>query len=158
MKLNLVYNNKPDLITGSGWLNIETAPNADNYNNKTAKINVLNLDEYIDNDECEEIYTYGVLSNFPIEDVRTIVVNLCRKLRAKGKICFSDVDADIIFRLHIHRAMDLNGINKALFGDGKKSILSIGFVENLLKAGGVTVTAKFFDATGFTIVGIKDDL
>lgn len=111
MKVNLAING----IALNGYLNLDplTQPNDKSKVNHTLD----NIDDLVDNNECEEVLAYGVIDVFPIEVKKDKLTHWASKVEHKGLFVFSGTDIRKVTKLISDERMDLKNSNAALYGN-----------------------------------------
>jgi hypothetical protein len=110
--------------------------------------NPLNLDEYIDTNECEEIVVEDVLESLPHNSIATYISHLATKLRHGGQITISGSDTNEINKAYYISAISLTEYNQFVFGTKasawhfKQSSTNLNEVTNLLKSAGLKIIHK----------------
>ncbi len=111
MKLNLTISG----LARNGWMNVDplTQPNDQS---KIAH-NLDNLDEYVDNNECEEVVALEVLDIFPVQMKQQVLNHWSAKVAHGGTLTFSGVDLDKIAKIAFSKQVDSNQVNRLLYGE-----------------------------------------
>ena len=152
MKVNLLIDN-PNVL--SDYLNLD--PCMSEGGDARIKADISDLDEYVEDNECEELRVHNVLTYFDSNKVDNMLNNWIKKLRLNGKISVSDVDIEQVFKAYQRCGINLLKLNELLFGhqskkwDFKKCGLSMIVMEEALKAKGLTITKKYFENYNFVI-------
>lgn len=154
MKVNLLIDN-PNVL--SGYLNLD--PCVMEPGDARIKSDISNLDNYVDDNECEEIRAHEVLTYFDSNKVDAILDNWIKKLRINGIIHICDVDMEEAYKGYKRGDFELLKLNEILFGGQdrkwnlRKCGLTITALEDAFKAKGLKVTKKYFQDYNFVIEG-----
>jgi len=152
MKVNLLIDNGNVL---SGYLNLD--PCMMEVGDARIKTDISNLDEYVDDNECEEIRVHEILTYFDSNKVDNMLNNWISKLRKNGTIYISDIDLDESYKAYIRGDINLLKLNELLFGGQdrkwnlRKCGLNIISLEEALKSKGLKITKKYFEDYNFVI-------
>lgn len=110
--------------------------------------NPIDINALLDNNECEEIIVQDVLERIPLQNIGEYVKLLVSKLRHKGKLHISGVDADEVTKAYNNGEISINQLNSFLFGqkqhawDFSQSVVNLFEVVNVLKSLGMKIIHK----------------
>lgn len=150
MKLNLILDN-PNAVL-SGYTNID--PFADENDKKRIKNDVSNLDNIVDDSECEEIRAVEVIEYYQRPDMDRMLSHWIKKLKRGGILTVIDVDLYNACRLYAAQAIDTKIINELLHGmqeknwDYRKVNISLEDVQKYLESKSMSILSS-------KIVGLK---
>jgi hypothetical protein len=114
MKVSITLNNP---YTLTGYLNLDPIVEPGSIK---VKVDVANLDEYLDVGECQEILSCDVLNYYESGKVDEIIDNWIDKLRKGGIIQFSEVDIESVLLSLQRGEINLDKLNTLLFGEQKR--------------------------------------
>lgn len=153
MKVNLLLDNPKTL---NGYLNID--PFLKEAGTSRIKSDVFNLDEYIDNAECEEIRASEILCYVNSNLVDDVISNWIKKIRINGTLVISEIDFVKVYSAYEEGLIDLTEANILLYGnqekfwDFKKCIFTLDYMNNFLIQKELKIIEKYYeDAFTFTI-------
>jgi hypothetical protein len=106
MKLNLTVGGFPL----NGYLNIDPL-------SKENQHGIDNIDDLVDNNECEEVLAYGVIDIFPLDVKRDKLAHWASKVEHHGFFIFSGTDLGKISRLIVDGLIDSRNSNVGLYGN-----------------------------------------
>lgn len=143
MKVNL-------LLSGdgprSGFLNIDPfAPPDDALKTRG---DICNLDEYVDDAECDELIALDVLDFLPSPELDNVLDNWIRKIRHGGTIVIGGVDIREVANGLIRQELTLEQANKLLYGtqtapfDYRKASLTLQKLVEIFQARGFKILQK----------------
>jgi len=152
MKINLLLGG-PSV---DNYLNIDELATDEELNTKK-KVKCLldNLDEHVDNAECDEILALDVLEYFTVDKVDAILRHWITKLRRKGKIVIGLTNLRQVFRSVLSYKIDSNQANILIYGiqqrelDFKKTFIDLDKLYSVLQSNGLEIINKRID--GFQI-------
>lgn len=152
LKLNLTLNNQNTL---AGYINLDAMifePGT-----SRIKIDLVQLDKYIDDSECKEILVNNILMYLDTEKIDTAIEHWIKKLAKGGTITFIDLDITNVFLAYQKGELDINQFNKLIYGnqrhifDFKKSGLDMYIVSETLKNKGLKIVEKSFNNFNFLV-------
>lgn len=111
MKLNLTINGVPL----NGYLNID--PLAQPNDQSKVQHPLDNLDDLVDNNECDEVLAYGIIDVFPIEVKKDKLAYWASKVEHKGVFVFSGTDLRKASKIIADESMDTRNSNALLYGN-----------------------------------------
>lgn len=138
-------------IPFSGYLNIDPNPIIEqdkNFDN-IVKNSILNIDAYVDDNECEEILAPNVLNYISYKKIPVFLLHLKKKLKKDGELIIGGSDFSLLSRSLNFEAIDLNTLNEFLFGkqsapsEFKKSTITMMELTKIAQNAGFTVVEQF---------------
>lgn len=145
MKL-LLNNTKIGL---SGYLHVSPA-NGDN---------PIDLDRYVDNNECQEIICDEIINYIPITELYKYIVKLETKIAHYGKLIINSVDSKEITKLYFNDVIDTLTYNNIVYGtrtntwEFKQSVICLDEITSIFNSLNLKILSKKINGYNFIIVG-----
>lgn len=122
--------------------------------NTTIISDIALLEMMVEDNECNNIVVDSFLSNFHIENVKSVLEKILSKLRINGTIIITDVEADIMANDLLRSDIDLETFNSIIFsGDNTRSVLTIEYVRGCLMESGIEITRSYIEKNFFVVEG-----
>lgn len=150
MKLNITLGQPPI----NGYLNID--PNLDHDGKVVCPLD--NLNDHVDDAECEEILALDVLEYIPKELADKTVVHWLSKLAHGGKIILSGINARQVAKAILNKSIDIDAANILMYGEQnhpwqrKYGITDIQRLSDVLTGLGLKVISKQLDGFKMTVI------
>lgn len=152
MKVNLSIGNPNCRI---GYLNLD--PLVTEPGSQKVKSDVSNIDEYVDNGECDELIASDILSYFDSNKVDDMLTNWLRKIRKNGIIEINDIDINSAFKSYQRGEIDITKMNSLIFGeqirgwDLRKCGLTLDCVSEILRNKGFEIIKTSYHNYNFIV-------
>lgn len=106
-------------------MKIYLSHNKPSINNYTWINNLSSLNDSVLQSEATEIVCENFLSSFSVDEQKELLNKITDKLRLNSKLIISEVDCNLITKRFYLEEINLTEVNKILFADKRKSILSV---------------------------------
>lgn len=152
MKVNLTIDS-PNAL--NGYLNLD--PIVKDPGISKVKVDIMNIDDYVDNAECTELRAWGVLTYYDSNKIDNMINNWIAKLRIGAIISISDIDIERVFKAYQRGEINITQMNSLLFGEQQKNWdlrkcgLNMESVSEALKAKGLEITEKTYHNFNFVV-------
>lgn len=113
-------------------MKIYLSNNKPNNNTHTWINNLSTLNDTVLNAEATEIICEDFLSSFTIDEQRELINKVVEKLRLNSKLIISEVDCNLISKRFYLEELNLQEINRIMFTNKRKSILSVAEISKNL--------------------------
>lgn len=113
-------------------MKIYLSNNKPNNNTHTWINNLSTLNDTVLNAEATEIICEDFLSSFNIDEQRELINKVVEKLRLNSKLIISEVDCNLISKRFYLEELNLQEINRIMFTNKRKSILSVAEISKNL--------------------------
>lgn len=153
MKINLLLDAPGEVR--SGYLNIDAFADG---NDERINGCLIDLDDHVDDAECEEIIAVGILDYYSARDADKILKNWLRKLAHGGTITIGSYDVVETAKAISNRKLSPEDITIILYGEQgkpwqfKKTALTVNQVATVLETKGLTILKKRIEGLKFIVV------
>ena len=129
-----------------------------NYQNLTPTDSYDNLEKSnIDKGSVSEILCVGFLSEIHYSKLLSILEHWYEYMSPGGELLITDKDYDIISNNIANNILDLEQINKVLYGDNSKSIYNIANISTVLMSVGFIIDEMSYNGIYFNVTAKKPD-
>jgi hypothetical protein len=129
----------------------------ENYKNIEPRIN---LDDVVQNAECEEILALNIMDYIPTEIVYNILKHYVSKLRHGGKIILGGTDLVLLSKEIVTGRLNIVEANKMLHGSNgeikKNGQISLSDLDDILKSLNLKIMKRRIDGIKFYIEGVRE--
>tara|TARA_Y100000401_G_scaffold109082_1_gene104953 strand:- start:1409 stop:1873 length:465 start_codon:yes stop_codon:yes gene_type:complete len=140
MKIRITVGEEEKL---NGYVNVDPITKFDGL-----AVDIRNLDNVASDAECTEIIAEDVIDYLEKEESLQVLSHWIKKLRHKGKIVVTSVDAHEVAKAFFRKEMDIKTFNRAIHGnflqpwDVKMSHATLEELDHVFSSSGLVVTKK----------------
>lgn len=106
-------------------------------------IQLNQLDNVVEDSECTDIILDNILHYIKLEQIETLLSHVIRKLRHNGELVINFNDINLLSQKIFRCSIEPEQYNEVLF-NGKQSVFTLQYLEEILKNNNLEITSKEF--------------